>query len=132
MPMIRYRIEDMAASVPDPCPCGRGLPLMDRVAGRVADFLVRADGTQVAGVSLIENTLTKIPGIEQMQIVQEELDRMVVRIIPESGAAHEPRPALQRYFEATFPGTQIQIDLVAAIPREANGKHRFAICRVPR
>jgi phenylacetate-CoA ligase len=130
MPLIRYRVEDMAASVPGPCPCGRGLPLMDRVAGRVADFLVRADGTQVAGVSLIENTLTKIPGIAQMQIVQEALDRIVLRIVPEPQCASEARPELQRYFESTFPGARIEIEIVASIPREANGKYRFAICRV--
>lgn len=130
MPLIRYRVEDMAASVSHPCPCGRGLPLMDRVAGRVADFLLRTDGTRVAGVSLIENTLTKIPGIEQMQIVQEQLDRIVLKIVPEPRFASEARPELQRYFESTFPGSRIEIDLVTAIPRETNGKYRFAICRV--
>ena len=130
MPLIRYRVEDMAASVSGPCPCGRGLPLMDRVAGRVADFLVRADGTQVAGVSLIENTLTKIPGIEQMQIVQEALDRIVLKVVPEPQFASESQPELQRYFESTFPGARVEIEIVASIPRESNGKYRFAICRV--
>ena len=130
MPLIRYRVEDMAAPIAELCGCGRGLPLMDRVAGRLADFLVRRDGTRVAGVSLIENTLTKVPGIEQMQIVQEALDHIVVRMIPEARAAGDSRPALQHYFAATFPGARVDIDLVPAIPREANGKHRFAICRV--
>lgn len=130
MPLIRYRVEDLAARTSIACPCGRGLPLMDRVAGRVADFLVRDDGTQVAGVSLIENTLTLIPGIEQMQIVQEQLDRIVLRIVVEEGNALDPRPDLRRYFESMFPGTEIDIDVVAAIAREANGKYRFAICKV--
>jgi phenylacetate-CoA ligase len=130
MPLIRYRVEDLASPMTTACACGRGLPLMDRVAGRVADFLVRDDGTQVAGVSLIENTLTRIPGIEQMQIVQEQLDRIVLRIVADPGGAAEARPALRNYFEATFPGARIDIELVSGIPREANGKYRFAICKV--
>lgn len=130
MPLIRYRVEDLAAPIAAACPCGRGLPLMDRVAGRVADFLFREDGARVAGISLIENTLTRIPGVEQMQIVQEQLDRIVLRIVPDEGVAIDARPALQRYFESTFPGAHVDIELVSAIPREANGKYRFAICKV--
>lgn len=129
MPLIRYRVEDLAAPIDGPCACGRGLPLMGRVAGRTADFLVRADGSRVAGVSLIENSLTCIDGIEQMQIVQDEIDRITLRVVPD--VEFEPaRPELQRYFESAFPGTRIAIELVPAIAREANGKHRFSICNV--
>ena len=52
MPLIRYRIGDMAAWADGPCPCGRGLPRLERVAGRVTDFLVGADGRLVSGVYL--------------------------------------------------------------------------------
>jgi len=39
---------------------GAALPLMERVTGRVADYLKRRDGSMVAGVSLVERTLTAI------------------------------------------------------------------------
>src|SRR5690606_30639221 len=45
MPLIRYRIEDVGILSDRQCPCGRGLPLMHSIMGRVADFLKRADGT---------------------------------------------------------------------------------------
>ena len=130
MPMIRYRVEDLSASLERACGCGRGLPLMDRVAGRVADFLVRADGARVAGISLIENTLTSIPGIEQMQIVQEALERIVLKVVPSAAQESQAGPALRHYFTSTFPGAAIDIETVTGIPREANGKYRFAICKV--
>lgn len=129
MPLIRYRVEDLAAPIAQACPCGRGLPLMDQVAGRTADFLVRTDGVRVAGVSLIENTLTRIPRIEQMQIVQEELNRIILKVVPEPDFASDARPELQRYFESAFPGARIDVELVPTIPRESNGKYRFSICR---
>ena len=56
MPFIRYRIEDVGVPSDRRCTCGRGLPLMERVTGRVADYLKRRDGSLVAGVSLVERT----------------------------------------------------------------------------
>jgi len=41
MPFIRYRIEDVGVPSDRHCGCGRGLPLMERVTGRVADYLKR-------------------------------------------------------------------------------------------
>jgi phenylacetate-CoA ligase len=130
MPLIRYRIEDMGASRPGACACGRGLPLMDGVAGRVADFLRRKDGTRVAGVSLIENSLTKFPGIEQLQIVQDSLELIRLRVVPDAGFNESVRGQLRDYFSDTFPGCAIEIELVVEIQREANGKYRFSICHV--
>jgi phenylacetate-CoA ligase len=132
MPFIRYRVEDLAAPVASSCPCGRGLPLMSAVVGRTADFLVRLDGTRVAGVSLIENSLTRFAGIEQMQIVQDEVDRILLRVVPGVRFEEQGRAPLTEYFAATFPGARIDLDLVDDIPREPNGKFRFAICRLPR
>ena len=77
MPFIRYQVEDVGVPSDRVCSCGRGLPLMEHVTGRVADFLVKPDGSKVAGVSLIENTLTHFAGIVQMQIVQNALDRSI-------------------------------------------------------
>jgi phenylacetate-CoA ligase len=131
MPFIRYRVEDLAAPVAGSCPCGRGLPLMSGVVGRTADFLVRLDGTRVAGVSLIENSLTRFGGIEQMQIVQDDADRIRLRLVPGVGFEEHALAPLTAYFAATFPGARIDVELVDDIPREPNGKFRFAICRIP-
>ncbi len=71
MPMIRYDVGDRGAPSNRTCACGRVLPLMEGVTGRLADFLVAAGGSKVAGVSLIECTLTRFAGIRQLQLVQE-------------------------------------------------------------
>lgn len=130
MPLIRYKVEDLGSMASTSCPCGRTLPLMDRVSGRIADFLMRDDGARVAGISLIENTLTRFPGIDQMQIVQEELRRIRLRIVPDRAYAPEAGRSLVDYFRTTFPGARVDLELTDAIAREANGKYRFAICRV--
>jgi len=130
MPFIRYRVEDMGVPSIGRCACGRGLPLMERVVGRTADFLIRRDGARVAGVSLIENTLTKIPGIDQMQIVQEALDQIVVHVVPGAGFSTATVDVLSRYFRALFEGVRIDVVTTSTIASEPSGKYRFSICKV--
>ncbi len=131
MPFILYQVEDIGVPMQGSCPCGRGLPLMKGVIGRTADFLIKKDGARVAGVSLIENTLTKIPGIRQLQIVQESLDKIILNVVrgPEHTVA--TGQALEQYFHDLF-GKDIIIDLVLTeeIKPESSGKYRFSICRV--
>ena len=131
MPFLRYQVEDIGVPIQGSCPCGRGLPLMKEVIGRTADFLIKKDGAKVAGVSLIENTLTKIAGIGQMQIVQETLDKITLNIVKGSGYTIASGQALKQYFLDLF-GNDITIDLVTTdeIKPEASGKYRFSICRI--
>lgn len=131
MPFIRYRIEDVACRLTESCPCGRGLPLLGPVAGRVADFLKRRDGSRVAGISLIENSLTQIEGLVQMQIVQEAIDRLVLNLVPDSSFGPDQERALIDYFAAVFSGALIEIRRVDELKQEPNGKYRFSICRIP-
>jgi phenylacetate-CoA ligase len=131
MPFIRYQVEDMGVPSSRRCSCGRGLPLMDQVIGRTADFLIRRDRSRVAGVSLIENTLTKIPGIDQMQIVQESLDRIVIKIVAGKLFTYETQKTLVKYFQEQFGSdVTIEISMVNAIEPEKAGKYRFSICKV--
>ena len=91
---------------------------------------MRADGSLVAGVSLVERTLTAIPGIAQLQIVQETPKTVRAYAVGEAGNppawADELRKALVRDL-----GESIAVDVapVSRIPQEANGKYRFAIRR---
>ncbi|MGH7146274.1 MAG: phenylacetate--CoA ligase family protein [Nitrospiraceae bacterium] len=131
MPLIRYKIEDVAVPSDKQCPCGRGLPVMERVTGRTADFLVKPDGTLVAGVSLIERTLTAIPGIEQMQVVQDRLGELVVNIVPMPQFDQRGADRLVAEFEKVFGSeTDIRLRYVQNVRQEPSGKYRFAICNV--
>src|SRR4029077_8403140 len=72
MPMIRYRIRDVGRIKQASCSCLRGLPLMELSAGRVTDFLVATSGTKVSGIVIATYVITNIPGIRQMQFIQNE------------------------------------------------------------
>lgn len=131
MPLIRYQVEDVGVPSSHICSCGRGLPLMESVAGRVADFLVKRDGTKVAGVSLIENTLTKFPGLDQMQLIQEDVGLIRVLIVPGQTFSDNTLMDLEGYFQKIFGrNTEISIEKTHGIKPESSGKYRFAICKV--
>lgn len=129
MPLIRYKIEDVGVPTSRQCSCGRGLPLMEKVAGRVADFLVRKDGSLVAGVSLVERTLTAITGIQQMQIVQADINDITLNIVTNEHYDENSKKMLVEEFRAVFGKDLIlQINSVDNIPQERSGKYRFSIC----
>jgi len=131
MPFIRYRVEDVGVPSGKTCSCGRGLPLMEKVTGRVADFLIREDGSRVAGISLIENTLTRIPGIDQMQIVQEDLGSIALNLVRGQAFGSQTEDELTGYFKTLFgEGCRVEINVVDEIQAEKSGKYRFSICRV--
>lgn len=128
MPLIRYSIEDKGVISNRMCSCGRGLPLVDRIVGRQADFLKRLDGSLVAGISLIERTLTAIPGLAEMQLIQDELERICVKVVKDSYFNETSESDLRRELQIVF-GKQVQIEIsfVSALSQTVAGKHRFVI-----
>src|SRR6266853_1355579 len=131
MPLIRYCVGDMGVPSDRTCACGRGHALMERVTGRQADFLKRPDGSMVAGVSLVERTLTAIPGIEQMQLVQNELHRVAVKLVKGKQFDEKSEDALRREFRSVFgDAVAIEIQYVPLLDQTGAGKYRFSICNV--
>ncbi|MAM88048.1 MAG: adenylyltransferase [unclassified Hahellaceae] len=131
MPLIRYRAEDVGVYTEKTCSCGRGMPILERLEGRVADFLKLPAGGQVAGISLVERTLTKVPGIEQMQLVQEALDHVIInRVKGQDFNEHTDTGLISAMREVFDDSVELEIRDVSNIPQEASGKYRFSICKV--
>lgn len=49
-PLLRYQIGDVGALRADACSCGRGLPLLEAVHGRIPDTLQSPDGRLISGI----------------------------------------------------------------------------------
>lgn len=129
MPLIRYRVGDMAAWEPGACPCGRGLPRLRHVAGRVTDFLVGGDGRLVSGAALTIHLVARRPSLGQVQVVQEVPGQVLFRIKP--GADFRAPEDLEYLRTATrrHLGADAAVDweFVEELPAEASGK--FLFCR---
>jgi phenylacetate-CoA ligase len=131
MPLIRYDVGDHAILSDKQCSCCRHMPLLEKVVGRVADFLIKRDGSKVAGISLIERTLTKIAGIKQMQIIQNSIEAMQINLVPGADYSMASEKALHAEIREVFgPMISCTIKKVEQIEQERNGKYRFSICRI--
>ncbi len=129
MPLIRYKVGDYGVPSERKCDCGRGLPLMERIVGRVADFLKRRDGSEVAGISMIERTLTKIKGIEQLQIIQKKIAEFELNVVQDSSYTADSEIMLVKEIKDVFGGDiSVKINYVTKIRQDRNGKYRFSIC----
>jgi phenylacetate-CoA ligase len=130
MPFIRYKIGDMGAPLDGSCPCGRGLPRMQMVAGRVTDFIHTPDGRWLSGVAINTYLISQIPGIRQAQITQDQCDHLRFRLV-ESG---QGRQAAEDFLRAQVPkmfgrDMSYSSEWVAQIPPEASGKIRVTVSR---
>lgn len=130
MPLVRYRIGDMAVADDAPCDCGRGLPRLRTVEGRVTDFLVGTDGRLVSGAVLTVAVVAKRPTLGQVQLWQDTPGRVLYKVRSNDG-----RPSLQadlQFLESETqcylgPGTKVEFEFVDELPCEPSGKYIF--CR---
>jgi phenylacetate-CoA ligase len=131
MPLLRYQVGDVGVLAERHCPCGRGLPLLERLEGRAADYVVTPAGELISGISLTENFALHVPGIAQLQIIQETVRRFRFRIVrgPEFGPGSLGRLS-ELVVERFGPDVAHECEYVERIPQEASGKYRFCISRV--
>lgn len=128
MPLIRYEIGDVGEWAEDQnCPCGRQLPLLADVQGRITDFLVLSDGRQISGPSLTL-VVSDMTDVRQVQFVQRTPELVVLRVVPgkEYGPATEQelRKRLGLYLEGRV---ELQIETTDGIASEPSGKYGFVV-----
>lgn len=132
MPFLRYEIGDVATPGAAACACGRGLPLLGAVHGRVSDTIQTPDGKLISGI-FFPHLLKEFSWIEQFQVIQQDLDQVQVKLTVTDRAAADCNLAhlQQRILEVLGQAMRVEFAFVADIPRNATGKHRPVISEIP-
>lgn len=131
MPFIRYQIGDMGSPIDDHCTCGRGLPLMDMVSGRVTDFIITPEKKMVSGVAIATYVITNIPGIKQIQFIQNTIEQVKIRLVKNKEFNEDSLKKLNSNIIKLLSDKMIiEIEYVDNIPLEKSGKYRFSISTV--
>ncbi len=126
MPIIRYETGDLAETAEAPCSCGRNLPLLKAVHGRVVDSIIVAGGRHLLW-PFFHELLGSERDIVQWQVHQVGESNLVVRTVLRSDAV-DTAERLQTLIRGYLPqDIQILIEPVTSIPVEANGKQRLVI-----
>lgn len=130
MPLIRYEIGDYAEAGA-PCPCGRGLPVVTRIAGRVRNMLRLPDGGLI-WPRLSEGTYREIAPIRQYQVAQVAPERLEVRLVPERPLTADEEQAIRARINARIGHVfEIVFAYLPEIPRGAGGKFEDFRCELP-
>lgn len=130
MPLIRYELRDYA-TVGEPCACGRTLPTLARIVGRLRNMVRLPDGTMhwpLVGF----HRFREIAPVRQYQLVQYTLLSIEVRLVCDRMLSESEegelgvviRAALGYPFELRFAYYEREL------PRAPNGKFEEFVCAV--
>ncbi len=122
-PVIRYRTGDMAASIDDECECGRNLPLMKSIEGRVVDYIQTPNGRFVSPFTVM-SVLETIPGIAQYKVTQRSDYSLEVVVKTNETKPDSLIQLIQDRCVELFEKTPISVRIVDRIEHPKGGKFR--------
>ena len=132
MPFIRYEIGDMAVLAEHPCSCGRGLPLLKQITGRILDMISTPDGKQVPG-EYFPHLMKEFKDIHRFQVVQEDLHSLLIKLVAPDGLPEADLHRLKTMVRQVMgEDCNINYEFVNDIPLTRTGKHRVTISRLQR
>jgi phenylacetate-CoA ligase len=127
-PFIRYKIGDLAVLSEKKCPCGRGLPLLEKLEGRVANITIGPNGTKVVDSFWNELLHEKIVGIEKFQIRQDKINHIFIKLVTNSDFIDSSINKIDDLTKIQF-SKLMNVDVVKVddIPLPKNGKRQYVI-----
>ncbi|MDB4912343.1 MAG: coenzyme synthetase [Gemmatimonadetes bacterium] len=128
MPLIRFRLGDLAMQGAGLCGCGAPFGTIRSVQGRMLDMFPLPDGRVIHPYYLSESLIMDDPDwIENFQLTQERLGHITMRIIARAEPTSQRIERL-RALGAELLGACVEFELmiVDSIPSETSGKYRPA------
>jgi phenylacetate-CoA ligase len=136
MPLIRYDTDDESSWLGGTCACGRSLPRLSSIIGKTGDTFYTPSGKRVSARSFRTAILVEL-GIRRFQFVQDALDHVTVRVVPNvslsPSKAQELGAAVKAHYSSTLgDDVEILVEIVDRIEPTPAGKHLFYVSKVTR
>lgn len=130
MPLLRYRLGDLGSPIEGRCACGRTLPRIGSLEGRLTGTATLSDGTVLTSFAL-EELLQSLPGVAQFQFRQvapDAFDLLVITTHTDDAAVAASLDGIEDVF-ARRNGVRASIRVVYVddIPLTAAGKHLYLV-----
>jgi phenylacetate-CoA ligase len=132
MVLLNYRLGDWGALATEPCPCGRTLPLLERLDGRWSEAIALGDGRVLPALVVGSLFPRELMTAYKTQIVHPGPGIIHWRIVPFAGVDREAmRSAIvARARDVLGESTQVEVEFVADIPPTPAGKFARAVRRI--
>jgi phenylacetate-coenzyme A ligase PaaK-like adenylate-forming protein len=126
--LIRYRIGDVARwAIDQACGCGRQMPILEQIEGRVEDICHTADGREILR---FDTVFKGVNNIREAQVVQEALDSFTVYVVPALGFSSNDIARIQDNMHLHVGKVRTFVKPVELISRSRSGKFRAVICKL--
>jgi phenylacetate-CoA ligase len=132
LPFLRYRIGDLAQGVSwEPSVCGRGLPRIGEIQGRVQSIIQGTDHRWVPGTFFAHALKEYDYALRQFQIVQEEVGAIRFRVVKGSrysdDALDECKALIRQHLGHDL---KIDVEFVDGIEMVRTGKRLASVSKV--
>ncbi len=135
MPLVRYELGDLAVAAPPDarCSCGRTLPMLERLEGRLPDLITVPGGSYLVPHFFVV-LMKGLEGVYRYQVVQRQPGGMIVRLVERRGCrrAEVEEVVRREVAAATRDQLAVELDWTDDIPLSGAGKRRLVISDVTR
>jgi len=130
-PFIRYKTQDMVEYTNNECSCGRKLPLVKRIEGRLQELIVAENGNLIS-MAAINMHSDVFDNVEQFRFYQDTPGEVTFRLIKKNSyTEYDTAHILQELQRKMKNQVDIKIDFVEEIPRTGRGKYTFLVQKLP-
>jgi phenylacetate-CoA ligase len=130
MPLLRYRTGDLVDLATDQtCPCGRRLPLVKAILGRIDDQVVTPEGVMV-GPAPLSLAFQSVSGLKEAQIIQDKPSNIIVYLaVSDTFGSSNEQFLLGELRKRLGQSIKIEFAYVPKVARTVAGKQRLIISK---
>jgi len=130
MPFIRYKIGDVGVPSDEKCPCGRTLPMMKIIAGRINDCIKLPDNRKICPYILMI-TMDGIKGVRKYSIHQEEKNKIRIDILQNEDTSPETLMQINKKYKEIFGrDVNVEVTICKEYHRKEEGKLKTIFSKV--
>jgi phenylacetate-CoA ligase len=128
-PLIRYRIGDLMRLGDKPCSCGRAMPVIKEIIGRIEDTVIGKDGREMVR---FHGIFINLPNVIEGQIIQHTLDTFEIKIVTNGKWTPEEELLVKNRMVSQLGDVEVKVNEVTTIMRNPSGKFPSVISHVKR
>ena len=125
--LLNYRVGDLAARLPQPCGCGRSLPMLSDVQGRRTEWLESRSGRPIHPQTF-RNILRSVNGIRRFQLVQGQPGQVrVIAVVAPDADRDAIRSRILDDVGRLEDSIEAGVEFADSLPRTEGGKVRTVL-----
>ena len=126
-PLLRYRIGDRMTKGKGSCACGRNMPMIKDIDGRMEDVIKGADGRQMVR---FHGLFIGISSIERAQVIQHTIHHIEIKIQNEIALTTPEIELIKTRLESQLGTMKVDVNQHQKIEQTANGKFKAVISMI--